>query len=160
MERCLSHVVEQAIEKLLGVALLTNHEVLLATADLVEKLDADRPHLMDACVSLFEDSLDVRLEHAERAEFVRVSHRLMNDLGALVLLAETVAALAVGVDNKVEIRQVAEALLAVTGLAAVFHQDLNVAQALQHAVGEASVAHVDVARQSVQLSKLLLTGCR
>lgn len=100
VERRLRHVVEQAVEELLGVALLADHEVVLATY-FKQKLDTDRFHLVTTCIALLDDSSDVALKNAERAELIGVRESLLDNGWTFILLGEEVPAVASGVLYKV-----------------------------------------------------------
>jgi len=66
--------------------------------------------------------------------------------------------MACGINYKFELGYVAEAILAVATLAAVFAEDKGMSETLQDGVCKASVAHVHVAWHGLELDELLVAA--
>jgi hypothetical protein len=77
VERCLRHVVKQTKQELLGITLLTNHEVAVPT-DLVEQLNSDRPHAQNVLLPQLKNPFNVCFQHTERAELLRLLQGVLN----------------------------------------------------------------------------------
>jgi hypothetical protein len=74
------------------------------------------------------------LKDTERTVFIWICECLLDHCGAvdLGLRVKRIVVLALGADDKVQFREVAEAILAVARLAAVLPQQMSVSEALKH----------------------------
>ena len=107
---------------------------------------------------MFQNTPNMCFKDTKWAKFLWMCNSILNYWDAVnfgLRWVQLIIVLATGVLNQIKFTEVTKAILAVTSLPAIFSQNWRMGKALENWVGKTSVAHVDVARKSLQLKKLL-----